>query len=95
MTPRQVSKDQRRLKEKIEKERIERSNINCRRKGKKRKRNETRESLFVNVFSSTVCDVILQKQKGKHVKETDEGLTPTKDEGTCLRRLSMFRKEVH
>ena len=25
----------------------------------------------------------------------DEGLTPTKDEGTCLRRLSMFRKEVH
>jgi len=26
---------------------------------------------------------------------SDEGLTPTKDEGTCLRRLSMFRKEVH
>jgi len=26
---------------------------------------------------------------------TDEGLTPTKDGGTCLRRLSMFRKEVH
>ena len=25
----------------------------------------------------------------------DEGLTPAKDEGTCLRRLSMFRKEVH
>jgi len=25
----------------------------------------------------------------------DEGLTPTKDGGTCLRRLSMFRKEVH
>jgi len=25
----------------------------------------------------------------------DEGLTPTKGEGTCLRRLSMFRKEVH
>ena len=24
-----------------------------------------------------------------------EGLTPTKDGGTCLRRLSMFRKEVH
>ena len=34
MTPGQVSKDQRRLKEKTEKERIERSNINCRRKGK-------------------------------------------------------------
>jgi len=28
-------------------------------------------------------------------KELDEGLTPTKDGGTCLRRLSMFRKEVH
>ena len=27
--------------------------------------------------------------------QSDEGLTPTKDEGTCLRRLSMFRKEVH
>jgi len=27
--------------------------------------------------------------------EGDEGLTPTKDGGTCLRRLSMFRKEVH
>jgi len=25
----------------------------------------------------------------------DEGLTPTKDGGTCLRRLSMFRKEGH
>ena len=27
--------------------------------------------------------------------EDDEGLTPTKDGGKCLRRLSMFRKEVH
>ena len=27
--------------------------------------------------------------------EDDEGLTPTKDGGTCLRRLSMFRKQVH
>jgi len=35
MTPRQVSKDQRRLNEKIEKEKIEqRININCKRKGK-------------------------------------------------------------
>jgi len=25
----------------------------------------------------------------------DERLTPTKDGGTCLKRLSMFRKEVH
>jgi len=27
------------------------------------------EILFVNVFSSTVCDVILQKQKDKKVNE--------------------------
>jgi len=25
------------------------------------------ENLFVNVFSSTVCDVILKEQKDKHV----------------------------
>jgi len=29
------------------------------------------------------------------MKQIDEGLTLTKDGGTCLRRLSMFRKEVH
>jgi len=29
------------------------------------------------------------------INSLDEGLTPTKDGGTCLRRLSMFRKEVH
>ena len=28
-------------------------------------------------------------------EEDDEGLTPTKDGGTCSRILSMFRKEVH
>jgi len=33
MTPRQAKKDQHTLKEKIEKERIEKTNINCRRKG--------------------------------------------------------------
>jgi len=27
--------------------------------------------------------------------EDDEGLAPTKDGGTCLRKLSMFRKEVY
>jgi len=26
-------------------------------------------------------------------RQCDEGLTPTKDGGICLRRLSMFRKE--
>jgi len=30
-----------------------------------------------------------------HLAFSDEGLTPTKDGETCLRRLSMFRKEVH
>ena len=30
------------------------------------------ESLFVNVFSSTVCDVILQEQKDKHVNKTHQ-----------------------
>ena len=29
----------------------------------------TIKTLFVNVFSSTVCDVILQEQKDKHVNE--------------------------
>jgi len=33
--------------------------------------------------------------KDMKVSPLDEGLTPTKDGGTCLRRLSMFRKEVH
>jgi len=48
-------------------------------------------------FLLQYCDVLLQEQKDKQVNEThhDEGLTPTKDGGTCLRRLSMFRKEVH
>ena len=30
------------------------------------------ESLFVNVFSSIDCDVILQEQKDKHVSETHQ-----------------------
>jgi len=30
------------------------------------------KSLFVNVFSSTVCDVILHEQKVKHVNETHQ-----------------------
>jgi len=35
------------------------------------------------------------REEAKITRMIDEGLTPTKDEGTCLRRLSMFRKEVH
>jgi len=73
MTPRKVSKDQRKLKEKTEKERIEKEVIDTTEGRKnKEKRNGTRESLFINVFSSTVCDVILQEQKDKHVKEIHE-----------------------
>jgi len=30
------------------------------------------ESLFINIFSSTVCDVILQEQKDEHVNETHQ-----------------------
>ena len=70
MSPRRVSKDQNRLKEKIVKEAI---------KTAKGRENEEKEmdvekyvmkSLFVNVFSSTVCDVILHEQKDKHVNQT-------------------------
>jgi len=43
MTPRQAKKDQHTLKEKIEKERIEKTNINCRRKGNWRKRKGSKE----------------------------------------------------
>jgi len=48
-----------------------------------------------------VCkaNFVLAQKETKNVShmssKSDEGLTPTKDEGTCLRRLSMFRKEVH
>jgi len=31
-----------------------------------------KKTLFVNVFSSTVCDVILQEQKDKQVNETHQ-----------------------
>jgi len=30
------------------------------------------ENLFINVFSSTVCDVILKEQEDKHVNETHQ-----------------------
>ena len=75
MTPRQVSKDQHSLKEKIEKEKREKEAIETA-KGRENEEKEKEiekkmmENLFVNVFSSTVCDVILQEQKDKHVNET-------------------------
>ena len=72
MTPRQVSKDQRRLKEKTEKERIEKEVIETT-EGRENKEKEMElEKVYSNVFSSTVCDVILQEQKDKHVKEIHE-----------------------
>ena len=72
MTPRQVNKDQHRLKEKIEKERIEKEEIEtseARENEEKEKEVERKmmENLFVNVFSLTVCDVILKEQKDKNV----------------------------
>ena len=75
MTPREVSKDQHSLKEKIEKEKREKEAIETA-KGRENEEKEKEiekkmmENLFVNVFSSTVCDVILQEQKDKHVNET-------------------------
>jgi len=77
MTPRQVSKDQHRLKEKIEKEKIKKESIKTA-EGRENEKNKMEveknmmESLFVNVFSSTVCDVILHEQKDMHVNETHQ-----------------------
>jgi len=62
MTPRQVSKDQHRLKEKIEKERIKKEALKTM-EGRENEENEIEveknmmESLFVSVFSSPVCEV--------------------------------------
>jgi len=77
MTPRKVSKDQHRLKEKIEKERIKKEAIKTA-EGRENVEKEMEveknmmESFFVNVFSSTVCDVILNEQKHIHVNETHQ-----------------------
>jgi len=77
MTPRQVSKDQHRLKEKIEKERIRKEEIKTA-EGRENAEKEMEveknmmENIFVNVFSSTVCDVILHEQKDMHVNETHQ-----------------------
>ena len=72
MTARQVTKDQHRLKEKIEKERIDKEEIETsegRENDEKEKEVERKmmENLFVNIFSSTVCDVNLKEQEDKHV----------------------------
>jgi len=77
MTPRQVSKDQHWMNHEIEKERIEKEAIETaerRENEEKEKEVEKKmvETLFVNVFSFTVCDVILQEQKDKKVNETHQ-----------------------
>jgi len=61
-----------------------------------------RESNLPRVRLLLDCQIGQLVNTGQLVKVTsqlwsklDEGLTPTKDGGTCLRRLSMFRKEVH
>jgi len=59
MTPRQVGKDQHRLREKIEKEEIETSEGRENEEKENEVERKMMENLFVNVFSSTVCDVIL------------------------------------
>jgi len=53
-----------------------------------------RENIFQSrcKINKWVCSLIIDGGSSTNV---DEGLTPTKDEGKCLRRLSMFRKEVH
>jgi len=77
MTPRQVNKDQHRRNENIEKERIKKEAIKMA-EGRENEEKEMEveknmmESLFVNVFSSTVCDVILHEQKDMHVNETHQ-----------------------
>jgi len=77
MTQRQVSKDQHWLKDEIEKERIEKEAIEIAEGTEnEEKENEVEkkimEILFVNVFPSIVCDVILQEQKDKQVNETHQ-----------------------
>ena len=74
ITPRQVSKDQHQLKDEIKRERIEKEAIETaegRENEEKEKVVEKKmmEILFVNVFSSTVYDVILQEQKDNQVNE--------------------------
>ena len=65
------------MKEKIEKERIKKEAIKTA-EGKENVEKEMEveknmmESLFVNVFSSTVCDVILHEQKDMHVNKTHQ-----------------------
>ena len=65
------------MKEKIEKEKIEKEAIETakgRDSEEKEKEVEKKmmKNLFVNVFSSTICNVILQEQKDKHVNETHQ-----------------------
>ena len=68
MTPRQVTKDHHWLKDEIGKERIEKEAIETT-EGRENEEKEKEvakkmmEILFVNVFSSTVCDVIYRNKR--------------------------------
>ena len=72
ITPRQVSKNQHRLKEKIEKETIETTEARENKGKEKEVEKKLMENLFVNDFSSTVCDVILREQKDKQAIKTHQ-----------------------
>ena len=77
MKPRYISKDQRKVKEKIGKQRTVQEVIKTSKgKGSEEKEMEVEknmmEYLFVNVFLSKVCDVTLLEQKDKHVNETHQ-----------------------
>jgi len=72
ITPRQVSKDQNWLTDEIEKEAIETAEGSENEEKEKEVEKKMVEILFVNVFSSILCDVILQEQKDKQVNETHQ-----------------------
>ena len=77
MTPRQVSKDEaqaegeNRKRENREEEIETSEGMENDEKEKEVERNMM-ENLFVNVFSSTVCDVILKEQEEKNVNQTHQ-----------------------
>ena len=63
MTQRQVSKDQHWLKDEIEKEELETAEGRENEEKEKAVEKKMMEILFVNVFSSTVCDVISRNKR--------------------------------
>jgi len=64
MTPRQVSNDQHRLKEKIEKEEIETAEG----RENEEKENEVQKQVMENLFVNVFCNVPIKKKKPKIIK---------------------------